>query len=73
MWRSLWSLSTAKAMMGEYLMGHSIDPLEYDKSWREVQAYMEEYRRVAPWLNAYPRTRMLCPVRNTRTFSADSG
>lgn len=55
--KSQWTLSPSKEVIGEYFLGHTIDPLEYDKSFRQVDAYRAAYLHSLPWLNVISGTR----------------
>jgi integrase len=50
-YRTQWSKSTAKPECAEYFMGHSIDPLGYNKSFLDEDFYRKEYCRALPYLN----------------------
>jgi hypothetical protein len=51
LFRSQWEKTPAKASIGEYLMGHQIDPLEYNKAFRDVPWVISELNKAIPLLN----------------------
>ena len=48
--RSLWEKTPAKASVAEFIMGHTVDPLEYNKAFRDEVWVMKEYRKALPML-----------------------
>jgi polyhydroxyalkanoate synthesis regulator phasin len=49
--RTQWSLSGAAPHIGEYLMGHVVDDLGYDKSPNNEAYVLSQYRKALPYLN----------------------
>lgn len=50
LFRSQWAKSPAKGEVGEFMMGHMIDPLDYNKAWQDEKFYREEYLKALPYL-----------------------
>ena len=50
LFRSQWAKSPAKPEVAEYCMGHVIDPLDYNKAWRDEKFYRDEYCKALPYL-----------------------
>jgi len=48
--RSQWEKSSAKSSVAEFLMGHTVDPLEYNKSFRDEKWTKREYEKALPFL-----------------------
>ncbi len=48
--RSMWEKSPAKGSVAEFMMGHQIDPLEYNKACRDEDWTLREYRKAVPYL-----------------------
>jgi integrase len=51
LFRSQWAKSPASGDVAEFMMGHQVDSLGYNKSWRDVEFFEAEYRKALPWLN----------------------
>jgi integrase len=49
--RTLFEKSPAEKSVGEFLMGHVIDPLGYNKAHQDQSWVMKEYRKALPFLN----------------------
>lgn len=49
-WRSQWALSPAKPEVAEFMMGHTIDVYDYNKSWKNVEFYRGEYLKALEYL-----------------------
>ena len=48
--RSQWEKSPAKGSVAEFMMGHIVDPLHYNKACRDEDWVREEYRQALPML-----------------------
>lgn len=48
--RSQWEKTPAKGSVAEFMMGHQIDPLEYNKAFRDEAWTLGEYRKALPML-----------------------
>ena len=48
--RSQWEKTTAKGSVAEFMMGHQIDPLEYNKAFRDELWTLGEYQKALPLL-----------------------
>jgi len=51
LFRTRWEKSPAKGVTAEYLMGHVVDPLEYNKAFRDYDYVLSEYVQAERWLN----------------------
>ncbi len=49
--RSLWEKSPATYSVAEYVMGHVVDPLGYNKAHRDENWTRKEYLKAVPYLN----------------------
>jgi len=50
-WHRAQTYAGVDADCAEFFMGHSIDPLKYDKIMRDKKYALEQYRKASPWLN----------------------
>lgn len=49
--RSVWEKTPANKNVVEFMMGHTIDPLNYNKACRDTDWTEQEYLKALPWLN----------------------
>lgn len=55
--RSQWEMSPAKPSVAEYIMGHQVDPLDYNKAHRNEAWIRGEYLRALPHLQVMSSAR----------------
>ena len=48
--RSQWEKSPAKGSVAEFMLGHVVDPLEYNKAYRDEKWTRQEYMKALPML-----------------------
>jgi len=48
--RTLWEKSSGKGAAAEYFMGHTVDPLEYNKAYSDEEYSREQYLEALPYL-----------------------
>jgi len=51
LFRTRWEKSPAKPSVAEFMMGHTVDPLEYNKAFKDEDYVRREYLKALPWLN----------------------
>ena len=71
MFRTRWEKSPAKAVSAEYLMGHAVDPLEYNKAFRDPSYVVSEYMRAERWLNIISDDPEVVPRAELEILQAD--
>ncbi len=51
LFRTRWHKSAADPVVAEFLMGHQVDPLGYNKAMKDEGYTKIEYLKALPWLN----------------------
>jgi hypothetical protein len=51
LFRTRWERSGVKGLAAEYFMGHVVDPLDYNKAYRDEEYTRALYLEAEPWLN----------------------
>ncbi len=62
--RTRWEKSGASSTAAEYFMGHNVDPLEYNKAFRDEDYAAGQYLEAEPWLNVLSEEPEKVPVRD---------
>ena len=55
--RSQWEKSPSKGSVAEFMMGHVVDPLEYNKAYRDDKWTRQEYKKALPLLQIMSSSR----------------
>jgi len=50
LFRSLWEKSPCRVSVAEFMMGHQVDPLEYNKAFRDEKWMLQQYEDALPYL-----------------------
>lgn len=53
LFRTRWEKSGASGAAAEYFLGHVVDPMEYNKAFRDEGYAKREYRKAEEWLNVF--------------------
>lgn len=64
LFRSRWQKSGAAPEAAEFFMGHTVDPLEYNKAFRDMDYAANEYVKAEPWLNIVSEDPEKVPLRD---------
>ena len=51
LFRTRWEKSGARGAAAEFFMGHVVDPLDYNKAYRDEAFARAQYLEAEPWLN----------------------
>lgn len=51
LFRTRWEMSPSRVAAGEYFMGHDVDPLFYNKAYKDQDFAMSQYLQAEPFLN----------------------
>lgn len=71
LFRTRWEKSGAAGTAAEYFMGHVVDPLEYNKAYRDETFARSHYRRAEPWLNILTQDPEKVPVDAVQEMEAE--
>jgi len=64
LFRTRWQKSGASPEVAEFLMGHIVDPLGYNKAMRDHDYVAGEYMKAEPWLNILSEDPSKVPLRD---------
>jgi len=71
LFRTRWQMSGAAPAVAEFMMGHVVDPLGYNKFWRDPDYVADEYLKAEPWLNVVSEEPEKVHVRDLHRMKRD--